>query len=264
MWMAPITNDSHETERGWRRLDPLTRLVVSVGTLVAAILLDGLGCLMLLALIAVVLPAAIAGVLRRVLGTAILLALPLAISVVIVNVLFSVGGTVVAEVGPLAITQSGIALAMTVAARVMTMAGAVVLFYVTTTPSRLAASLRFHGVSARAAFVIHNGVAMIPRLAERASEVREAQRARGLDTEGHLWRRARGIVALAVPTVLGAVAEVETRTLALETRGFSRPGRPTAMWEPNDGPVQRLARWAIAVALVALALGRLAGVTLPC
>jgi energy-coupling factor transporter transmembrane protein EcfT len=105
---------------------------------------------------------------------------------------------------------------------------------------------------------------MIPRLAERAREVSDAQRARGLDTEGRPWRRAGGVVALAVPTVLGAIAEVETRTLGLETRGFTRPGRPTALWTPDDGRMQRLARWGIAVGLAALALARLAGVSLPC
>jgi energy-coupling factor transporter transmembrane protein EcfT len=262
--MTPITSGSRRADRGWPRLDPLTRLVVAVGTLVAAILLAGVVCLVVLALVAVVLPAGLAGALRRVLATAMLLALPLSISVVVVNVLFPVDGTVVAAVGPLTITQPGVELAMTVAARVLTMAGAVVLFYMTTTPSRLVASLRYHGVPARATFVLHNGVAMIPRLAERAREVSDAQRARGLDTEGRPWRRAGGVIALAVPTVLGAIAEVETRTLALETRGFTRPGRPTALWTPDDGRMQRLARWGIAVGLAALALARLAGVSLPC
>jgi energy-coupling factor transport system permease protein len=245
-------------------LDPLTRLTISVGTLVAAALIDGIVCLLLLWLVAVVLPAVVAGVTRRVLATASLLALPLAVSVVLVNVLFPVGGTPLAELGPLQITSEGVVLAVGVLARVLTMAGAVVLFYVTTTPSGLVASLRFHGVPARATFVIHNGVAMIPRLASRARAVTEAQRARGLDTEGRPWRRVRGVVALAVPTVLGAVREVETRTLALETRGFTRPGHPTLLWKPSDSPRQRLLRWAIAAGLLVLLAARSMGVALPC
>ncbi len=103
------------------------------------------------------------------------------------------------------------------------------------------ASLQYHGASPRLTFVIHNGVAMIPRLAERAGEVTAAQRARGLDTEGSILRRARGVVAVAAPTVLGALREVETRTLALETRGFTRPGRPTVLWPPHDSGAQRAA-----------------------
>ena len=232
--------------------------------MVAAVLLDGVPCLLLLATIAVILPAAWARVLQRVLVRGLVLALPLALSVVVVNVLFPVGGTVTAELGPLRVTEDGIALATTVMARVLTIAGAVVLFYLTTRPSELVGSLLQHGVSPRLTFVIHNAVAMIPRLAQRASEVTEAQRARGLDTEGRVWRRARGVLAVSAPTVLSAVHEVETRTLALETRGFTRPGRHAVLWPPDDSGRQRVMRWAVVVGVGALALARVAGVALPC
>ena len=237
----------------WGKLDPLTRLLVSAGTLIAAVLIPETACLLLLALLAVVVPAALARLLRRVLARAVLLALPLAISVVVVNLLFTADGA-----------AAGMALATSVVARVLTMAGAVVLFYLSTRPAELVASLQWHGLPARVTFVIHNAVAMVPRLADRAQEVTAAQRARGLDTEGSWLRRGRGVVAVAAPTVLGAVREVETRTLALEPRGFTRPGRATVLRPPRDGRVQRAARWGIAAALILLALARLAGLSLPC
>jgi energy-coupling factor transport system permease protein len=248
----------------WHGLDPLTRLVVSLATVVAAMLLHGAACLLSLGVLAVLAPALAAGVSRRVALLSLAGAAPLVVSVILVNVFFSVGGTVVAEMGPFEITREGIDLAATVTVRLLVMAGAVVLFYLTTRPSQLVTSLQSHGVSARATFVIHNAVAMIPRLTERAGEVTDAQRARGLDTEGRWWRRARGVVALASPTVLGAIHEVETRTLAMETRGFTRPGRPTLLWQPADSATQRLLRWGIAAGLLALGLARLAGVSLPC
>jgi len=236
----------------WGRLDPLTRLVVAVSTMVAALLLGGVVCLSALALAAVVIPAANAHRLGRVLRLSLLLALPLGISVVLVNVLFSPG--TMAE---------GAALAAEVVVRVLTMAGAAVLFYATTSPADLVGSLQHHGLPARATFVIHNAVAMIPRLAERAGEVTAAQRARGLDTEGSWWRRGRGVLALAAPTVLGAIGEVETRTLALETRSFTRPGRATVLRPPHDSTAQRVTRWGVLAGLVVLALARIGGV-LPC
>jgi energy-coupling factor transport system permease protein len=248
----------------WHGLDPLTRLVVSVGTVIATVLLGGIVCPLLLAVAAVLVPALIARGLREVLRLSLVLALPLAISVALVNVLFGIGDTALAEIGPLTVTEEGVALAAEVVIRVFTMAGAVVLFYVTTRPAELVASLQHHGVPAKLAFVIHNGVAMIPLLVERASEVTDAQRARGLDTEGDPWRRARGVVAVAAPTVLGAVAEVEARTLALETRAFTRPGRHTVLRVPHDSRAQRAARWGVAAALVLSALARISGVALPC
>lgn len=247
---TPTTSASAATR--WQALDPLTRLVVAVGTMVAALLLGGITCPSALAVVAVGIPSLVARQLPAVLRLSLLLALPLGISVVLINVLFSPGTT-----------AEGAVLAAEVVVRILTMAGAAVLFYRTTRPAELVASLQWHGVSARATFVVHNGVATIPRLAERAREVTEAQRARGLDTEGDWLRRGRGVVAIAGPTVLGAIGEVETRTLALESRGFTRPGRPTPMWVPHDSTLQRLARWCVPVGLVLLAAARLTG-TLPC
>ena len=81
-------------------------------------------------------------------------------------------------------------------------------------------------------------------MVERAATIIEAQRARGLDTEGGIIRRLRGVVPLAGPVLLGSLAEVEERTMALEARGFSRPGRRTLLWEPADSRRQALVRWA--------------------
>jgi energy-coupling factor transport system permease protein len=225
---------------------------MAVGTMVAALLLAGVACPVVLGLAAVVVPALVARELRAVLRLSLLLALPLGVSVVVVNLVLAPGTT-----------AQGAELAAEVVARILTMAGATVLFYRTTRPAELVGSLQWHGLPARATFVIHNGVAMIPRLAERAREVTEAQRARGLDTEGNWLRRGRGVVSLAAPTVLGAIGEVETRTLALESRAFTRPGRPTPLWVPRDTAAQRLTRWAVPAGLVVLLLARLGGV-LPC
>lgn len=249
----------------WHRLDPLTKLVTVSATTFAAILLDGPLCLVLLALVAVLLPAASARVAGRVTKAALILALPVALSAAVVNILFSTGtGAPIVGLGPFTITGQGVMLAVVVVTRVICMAGAVALFYLTTRPAELVASLQWHGAGGRATFVIHSGISMLPRLADRAAEVTAAQRARGLDTEGSPWRRARGVLAVAAPTVLGVVAETETRTLALETRGFTRPGPRTLLWVPWDSPRQRLARWGMLASLGLLGVLRLSGTALPC
>jgi energy-coupling factor transport system permease protein len=239
--------------------------VAATTTLVAAIVLDSPACELLLAGVAVLLPAALAGLLRRVTRLALLVSLPLAVSVLAVNLLFLPGGSrTLLEVGPLRVTGEGLDLALLVVARVVAMAGAVTLFYLATRPAELVADLEHRGVPPRLTFVLHNAVAMIPRLAERAADIAAAQRARGLDTEGSLWRRARGILPLAGPTIVGAIGEAETRTLALEARAFTRPGRRTTLWAPPDRVAERAARWLMAGAAAALLVARLTGAPLPC
>lgn len=234
-------------------------------TLVGVVTLGGICLTALLGLLAVVVPAAVARVLPAVLRRSLLLALPLAASVAIVNILFTPGGAhALAELGPLRVTGEGVRVAAEVVVRVVVMAAAVTLFYITTAPGELVASLQAHGASARLTFVIHNAVAMIPRLAERASEVAAAQRARGLDSEGGLRPRLRGILAVAGPTVGAAIVEAETRTLTLEIRGFTRPGRHTLLWAPSDSGLQRAARWTMVAALASLVVLRLSGWRPPC
>ena len=61
------------------------------------------------------------------------------------------------------------------------------------------------------------------------------------------------------PVILGSIAEVEERALALEARAFGRPGRRTLLWAPTDSPVQAVVRWALIGALVAVMVARLTG-----
>ena len=96
-------------------------------------------------------------------------------------------------------------------------------------------------------------------MVERAQQIAAAQRARGLDTEGSLGRRVRGVLPIVGPVILGSIAEVEERTLALEARGFTRPGKRTLLWWPSDSTRQRVVRWGLVLALLVVVGARIAG-----
>lgn len=247
----------------FHRLNPLTKLTLATTTAVAAVVLGGLAGPTLLVAVAVLLPATLARVLTRLLRTALLLTLPIAVSAVVVNVFFFPGGeTVLLRIGPITATAEGVAFAVEILARILAISGAITLFYLTTRPADLVVDLEHRGVPARVAFVANASVQTVPAMVDRAAAITAAQRARGLDTEGSVWRRVRGIVPIVGPVVLGSIAEVEERTMALEARGFSRPGRRTLLWWPADRGIERIGRWALVAGLLALVAGRLTG-TLP-
>jgi energy-coupling factor transport system permease protein len=216
-----------------------------------------------LAVLAVALPAVVARVLGRLLRTSLLLSLPIAISALLINVFFFPGGTTLLfSLGPIHASGEGLSFATEVLARILTLSGAITLFYLTTPPAQLVLDLEHRGVSPRVAFVTLASVQTVPAMVERAATITAAQRARGLDTEGSIWRRVRGLVPLVGPVLLGSIAEVEERTMALEARGFTRPGRRTLLWWPSDTRPQAVARWllvlTIPVLIAARALGWLA------
>ena len=214
----------------------------------------------ILVLIAVVIPALVAGVLWRLLRTSLLLTLPIAVSVLLVNVFFFPGGrTELLRIGPIVATAEGLGFAIEILARILAISGAITLFYLVTRPAELVLDLERRGVSPRLGFVANASVQTVPAMVERAGAITAAQRARGLDTEGSVWRRARGLVPIVGPVILGSIAEVEERTMALEARGFTRPGPRTLLWAPDDSGLQRLARWLLVLALPVLAAARAAG-----
>jgi energy-coupling factor transport system permease protein len=226
-------------------------------TTALAVLLGGVVGPALLTAVAVVVPALIGRILGRLLRTALLLSLPIAISVLVVNLLFfPAGREVLFQLGPIRATAEGLEFAVETLARLGAISGAITLFYLTTPPSELVLDLERRGVSPRVAFVALASVQTVPALVERAATITAAQRARGLDTEGSLWRRLRGVLPLAGPVLLGSITEVEERTMALEARGFTRPGRRTLLWWPADSGRQRLARWLLLLAIPLLLLAR--------
>jgi energy-coupling factor transport system permease protein len=224
------------------------------------VLLGGLWWPLVLIAVAVVVPALVAGVLPRLARTALLLTLPIAISALLVNVFFFPGGRdVLLRIGPITATGEGVTFALEVLARIFAISGAITLFYLTTRPAELVVDLERRGVSSRVAFVANASVQTVPAMVDRAAQITAAQRARGLDTEGSLLRRVRGIVPIVGPVILGSLGEVEERTMTLEARGFSRPGRRTLLWAPADSSAQAVVRWAILATLPAIIALRIAG-----
>ena len=245
----------------FHRLNPLTKATLATVTAGAAIVLGGLLGPAILVLVAVIAPAVAAGVLSQLIRTALLLSLPIALSAVLVNVFFFPGGeTVLLRIGPITATAEGLAFALEILARILAISGAVTLFYLTTRPADLVLDLERRGVSPRIGFVANASVQTVPTMVERASQITAAQRARGLDTEGSVWRRIRGILPIVGPVILGSIAEVEERTVALEARGFSRPGRRTLLWAPPDTGWQAAVRWVLVLVLIALVVGRIVGI----
>jgi energy-coupling factor transport system permease protein len=209
--------------------------------------------------VAVAVPAVAAGVGRAVARRTALVAAPIVVAVVLVAGLTRPGSTVLFVLGPFDVTLEGVDFAARITLRLVVMAGALVLFGLTAPVRSVVADLERRGTSPRLTYAVAATLDAVPAMLERGRTIRDAQRARGLDTEGSVGARLRGVLPLAAPAVLGAIHDVEARTLALETRGFGRPGRRHVLWAPPDRPVERFVRWALIAALVVLLAGTASG-----
>ncbi|MDQ6794457.1 MAG: energy-coupling factor transporter transmembrane protein EcfT [Chloroflexota bacterium] len=242
----------------YRRLNPTTKLVIAFSLALVAFGVRGWsGPLAVLVVVAAT--AIVAGV-GRAMRPFVLATIPLIASILLVNIFFFPGAQdVLVRIGPFAATGSGLTAALQAALRVVAFALSVAVFSLTTPTDDLLTDLERRGLGRRGVFVIGSAIRTIPRMAERAGEIVESQRARGLDTEGSVVRRIRGLLPLAGPMILGALADVEERTMALEARAFSAPVRRTTLRPIPDSPTQRAARWIAGLGAIALVAATIAG-----
>jgi energy-coupling factor transport system permease protein len=203
--------------------------------------------------------ATLAGVLWRLVRASLLLSLPIAISVVLVSVSTRAGSTVLFEIGPFEATLEGVDFAGQTLIRLFAISLSIGLFAIATDPRAFVLDLERRGVPPRFAFVAVAALEAVPTLVERAATIAESQRARGLDTEGSLRVRLRGLMPIVGPVIVTSLTDVEERSLALETRAFSRPGRRHLLWAMPDSTPERALRWLLVAGLAALFVARLAG-----
>jgi energy-coupling factor transport system permease protein len=232
------------------RRNPLTKLLALSWLVLAAFLLPPSATPALLAVLAA---AAISAGLLGALVRSLRIPALLFASILVVNALFFPGARdILLAVGPLAVTREGLTFGLVSAGRLLVAFSASILFLFTTLADDMLEALVERGVSHRLAFVILSAVQLVPRLQNRAVAIREAQEARGLDPGGSVLRRARGLVPLAGPILLGSLIDVRERTFALEARAFGALPRRTAWRVVPDPPIDRLLRWLILAGLVAV------------
>ncbi len=247
------------TPTAYHRLNPLTKATAATMATLGAFVLGGYVGPLAILVLGVVPGAIAAGLLGRLARLAALISLPIAISVALVSVFTRAGETVLFVIGPFDATLEGVDFAAQIIVRLFVIAMALGLFGLTTDPRALVVALERRGVPPWVAFAAAATLETIPAMIERARTIQAAQRARGLDTEGSLGARVRGVMPLVGPVILSSLTEVEERSLALEVRAFGRPGRRDLLWTLPDSGRQRFVRWLLLGTFLAVAAGRVTG-----
>jgi energy-coupling factor transport system permease protein len=221
------------------QLHPLTKLTLAGFMLVGGLSLPGPWALYVFWAL-VILPLAFSGqILSKLILATIRIAFPFALSVFLIQGFLWPGGTPFLAVGPLSLKQEGLAFAVASTGRILMVISSFLWFALTTRPDHLMMTLGQRGFPAGLSYMIVATLQIVPRFQARASAILDAQRSRGLETEGNLARRLKALLPLVVPLVLSSLIDVEERALAIETRGFNRPGSKTSLiaireasWEP--------------------------------
>ena len=134
---------------------------------------------------------------------------------------FIPGEHVLFQVGAIAVSVEGIIDGARFTLAVMAMCGAVTLFFALIPMKYLMLALELKGMTPRVTYVILASFQSIIDLGKNAKVVMDAQKSRGIETEGSIAQRVRAFVPILAPVFLAAMNETEERALALDARAFN-------------------------------------------
>lgn len=239
------------------RLNPLTKLTVSLCFVVATLGGPGYWLATLLFLFGLLPLAAWGGVAPPLLRRSLKIIAPLAVMLFFIHGFFNPqGATPLFSLGAFTFTREGARYAYWVASRLLTIVTATMLLLLVTHPGHLMAALMARGLPPSLAYILSSSLQIIPQMQGKARAIMEAQQARGLETEGSLLRRTRALPHLLAPLILGSLVGAEERAIALEARAFRAPGPKTIWRPPPDSEPQRwLRRVLILLTLLLVGVG---------
>jgi len=245
-------------ESGLHRLHPLTKGLLTLLLLVAGLTLPGNWTGYFLVLFVILPLVAWGEIFSQFVRVVWRVSLPLIISVVLIQSLFWGEGTPIFEFWILSPKWEGAIFAFISIGRILLLMSSFILFAMTTRPDTLMISLKQVGVPSSLAYIIVTTLQIIPRFQGKASTILDAQRSRGLETEGNMFVRARAVVPIVLPLVLGSLVEVEERAIAIEARGFNSNRKETALIEIPDTWGQQLMRRVFIVLMILSIIVRIA------
>jgi energy-coupling factor transporter transmembrane protein EcfT len=97
---------------------------------------------------------------------------------------------------------------------------------------------------------------MITVLERNSRVIMDAQRARGVETQGNIFIRARAFFPALVPLVLGSITGAEERALTLEAKGFDVNCKKTHIFELERSGRESAATAAAFAVTAAVVTGR--------
>jgi len=248
-----------DRDSGLHALHPLTKLALAGLFMVSAAALPNMGLVLGVYALGLLPVAAWGKVLKPFLKSSVLLVWPFALSLLLIQGFFTQGEHILFHLGPLAFKAEGVWLAARFTARLLVWLGSATLLMIVTRPDALMLALVERGLPRQIAYIVLTSLQIIPRFQAKAQIIIDAQRSRGLETEGTLIHRLRMLMPLVVPLILSSILELDERAMALEARAFSRQGPRTSLTRLEDTTLQaflRRAMFALSLIFIGLALAR--------
>lgn len=146
--------------------------------------------------------------------------------------------------------REGVMYATRISLNILNMLLSFAIFVLTTKPSDLVEDMERIGFSPRFGYIIASVFQIIPQMIGTMSTITDAQRSRGLETEGKFWVRAKAFIPLIAPVVMSSLSNTRERAIALEVRGFEARGKKTFLNDKRKSRTGLIIRIVMILAII--------------
>lgn len=130
-------------------------------------------------------------------------------------------GELIWELSFIKIYDASLAAALKLTSSITAFCCLLLLFFDTTSMEDFMLSLQKLGLSSVGMYVFLSTIQMIPDMTKKSKIIMQAQRARGIETEGNVIIRTKAFFPTLGPLIISSISDLEDRATTLESRAFS-------------------------------------------
>lgn len=153
-------------------------------------------------------------------------------------------------------SQEGLNYGLKLSSRILAIGSAFILFFRIVEVKDFVKSLEDIGMPSTGAYVVLSTLQIIPEMRRQSNTIMEAQKTRGVETEGSLVNRAKAFFPTLTPLILSSIASTEERAITLEARAFSASGKKTSLHKLTKRPVDKFLPWVYIFIVIGLIIWR--------
>ncbi|HWQ79545.1 MAG TPA: energy-coupling factor transporter transmembrane component T [Anaerovoracaceae bacterium] len=178
-------------------------------------------------------------------------------TVLIIQGLFWYGNaTPLISFGPVVFYREGTNFALGILINIINILMSFCVLILTTKPSDMMENFVRRGFSPRFGYVFISIFQIIPQMTETMSTITDAQRSRGMETEGKLAVRIKAFIPLIVPVIMSSLINTKERALALEVRGFNSRKKKTFLNDEVKTAADKYIQIALLIIMIAAVVWR--------
>ncbi len=142
----------------------------------------------------------------------------------------------------ISIYKEGFMDALNFTSKIVAFTSTFILFFRVTQVTDFVVSLEKLGLHPKIAYVVLSTLQIIPEMRKEANTIMDAQKTRGVETEGNMFVRAKAFFPVLGPLILSSIAKTEERAITLESRAFSSGAKKTRLHDLTKTKIDTIVR----------------------